>query len=118
MFAGHLRTSEIVDAQARVWYANPQFPAFVVFLICALAEVNRPPFDLAEAETELVAGFHTEYSGIAFAMFMLGEYVNAVVGVLDRRHPVPRRLAGPGAVGRRVVRRRRGAVVPVQAHRA
>ena len=79
MFAGHLRMSEIVDAQDKVWYAIPQFPAFVVFLICALAEVNRPPFDLAEAETELVAGFHTEYSGIAFAMFMLGEYVNAVV---------------------------------------
>src|SRR4029077_20751660 len=79
MFSGHLRTSEIVDAQARVWYAIPQFPAFVIFLICALAEVNRPPFDLAEAETELVAGFHTEYSGIAFAMFMLGEYVNTVV---------------------------------------
>jgi NADH-quinone oxidoreductase subunit H len=79
IFSGHLRTSELVDAQARVWYAVPQFPAFVVFLICALAEVNRPPFDLAEAETELVAGFHTEYSGIAFAMFMLGEYVNAVV---------------------------------------
>ena len=79
MFSGHLRTSEIVDAQARVWYAIPQFPAFVVFLICALAEVNRPPFDLAEAESELVAGFHTEYSGIPFAMFMLGEYVNTVV---------------------------------------
>ena len=79
MFAGHLRMSEIVDAQDKVWYAIPQLPAFVVFLICALAEVNRPPFDLAEAETELVAGFHTEYSGIGFAMFMLGEYVNTVV---------------------------------------
>lgn len=79
MFSGHMRTSEIVDAQTTVWYAIPQFPAFVVFLICALAEVNRPPFDLAEAESELVAGFHTEYSGIPFAMFMLGEYVNTVV---------------------------------------
>ena len=79
MFSGHLRMSEIVDAQQTVWYAIPQFPAFVVFLICALAEVNRPPFDLAEAESELVAGFHTEYSGIAFAMFMLSEYVNTVV---------------------------------------
>jgi len=79
MFAGHLRMSEIVDAQDKVWYAIPQFPAFVVFMICALAEVNRPPFDLAEAESELVAGYHTEYSGISFAMFQLGEYVNTVV---------------------------------------
>jgi NADH-quinone oxidoreductase subunit H len=79
MFAGHLRMSEIVDAQDKVWYAIPQFPAFVVFMICALAEVNRPPFDLAEAESELVAGYHTEYSGISFAMFTLGEYVNTVV---------------------------------------
>jgi NADH-quinone oxidoreductase subunit H len=79
MFAGHLRMSEIVDAQDKVWYAIPQVPAFVVFMICALAEVNRPPFDLAEAESELVAGYHTEYSGISFAMFQLGEYVNTVV---------------------------------------
>jgi len=79
MFAGHLRMSEIVDAQNKVWYVIPQFPAFVVFMICALAEVNRPPFDLAEAESELVAGYHTEYSGISFAMFQLGEYVNTVV---------------------------------------
>jgi NADH-quinone oxidoreductase subunit H len=78
MYAGHLRMSEIVDAQARVWNVIPQFPAFVVYLVCGLAETNRPPFDLAEAESELVAGFHTEYSGIKFAMFYLGEYVNTV----------------------------------------
>jgi NADH-quinone oxidoreductase subunit H len=78
MYSGHLRMSEIVAAQDRVWNVVPQFPAFVVYLISGLAETNRPPFDLAEAETELVAGFHTEYSGIKFAMFYLGEYVNTV----------------------------------------
>ena len=82
MFSGHLTMSEIVAAQGTslhpVWNVIPQFPAFVIFLICALAETNRPPFDLAEAETELVAGFHTEYSGIKFAMFYLGEYVDTV----------------------------------------
>jgi NADH-quinone oxidoreductase subunit H len=78
MYSGHLSMSEIVAAQGRVWNVIPQFPAFVIYLTCALAETNRPPFDLAEAETELVAGFHTEYSGIKFAMFYLGEYVNTV----------------------------------------
>jgi NADH-quinone oxidoreductase subunit H len=78
MYSGELRMSEIVAAQDTVWNVIPQLPAFVVFLICGLAETNRPPFDLAEAETELVAGFHTEYSGIKFAMFFLGEYVNTV----------------------------------------
>jgi NADH-quinone oxidoreductase subunit H len=78
MYSGELKLSAIVEQQDKVWNVIPQFPAFVVFLICALAEVNRPPFDLAEAETELVAGFHTEYSGMTFAMFYLGEYVNTV----------------------------------------
>ena len=78
MYSGHLSMSQIVAEQGSVWNVIPQFPAFVVFLICALAETNRPPFDLAEAETELVAGFHTEYSGIKFAMFFLGEYVSTV----------------------------------------
>jgi NADH-quinone oxidoreductase subunit H len=78
MYSGELRMSDIVAAQDSVWNVIPQFPAFIVFLICGLAETNRPPFDLAEAESELVAGFHTEYSGIKFAMFFLGEYVNTV----------------------------------------
>jgi NADH-quinone oxidoreductase subunit H len=81
MFSGHIRLSEIVaqqDGSFPRWNIVPMFPAFVIFFIGALAETNRPPFDLAEAESELVAGFHTEYSGIKFAMFYLGEYVNTV----------------------------------------
>jgi NADH-quinone oxidoreductase subunit H len=81
MFSGHIRLSEIVaqqDGSFPHWNIVPMFPAFVIFFIGALAETNRPPFDLAEAESELVAGFHTEYSGIKFAMFYLGEYVNTV----------------------------------------
>ncbi len=78
MYSGHLSMSEIVAQQDKVWNVIPQFPAFVAYLIAGLAETNRPPFDLAEAETELVAGFHTEYSGIKFAMFYLGEYVYTV----------------------------------------
>jgi NADH-quinone oxidoreductase subunit H len=78
LYSGHLRMSEIVAQQDKIWNAIPQFPAFVVFLICGLAETNRPPFDLAEAESELVAGFHTEYSGIKFALFYAGEYAHTL----------------------------------------
>jgi NADH-quinone oxidoreductase subunit H len=78
MYSGHLRMSEIVASQDKIWNVIPQFPAFAMYLIAGLAETNRPPFDLPEAETELVAGFHTEYSGIKFAMFYLGEYLNTV----------------------------------------
>lgn len=78
MYSGHLRMSGIVASQDKIWNVIPQFPAFAIYLIAGLAETNRPPFDLPEAETELVAGFHTEYSGIKFAMFYLGEYLNTV----------------------------------------
>jgi NADH-quinone oxidoreductase subunit H len=78
MYSGSLKMSEIVASQDTVWNVIPQFPAFAIYLISGLAETNRPPFDLPEAESELVAGFHTEYSGIKFAMFYLGEYLNTV----------------------------------------
>jgi NADH-quinone oxidoreductase subunit H len=78
MYSGHLRMSEIVAAQSRIWNVIPQLPAFVIYVITGLAETNRPPFDLPEAESELVAGYHTEYSGIKFAMFYLAEYLNTV----------------------------------------
>ena len=93
MYSGHLRLSEIVAQQDKVWNVIPQFPAFVVYLICGLAETNRPPFDLAEAETELVAGFHTEYSGIKFAHVLPGRVREHRDGGGDRRDVVPGRLA-------------------------
>src|SRR4051794_8147719 len=76
LYAGSLSTSEIVTAQHGLWYAVPLFPSFVMYLIAMVGETNRAPFDLPEAESELVAGFHTEYSSIKFAMFFLAEYVN------------------------------------------
>jgi NADH-quinone oxidoreductase subunit H len=78
MYSGTLKMSEIVASQDTVWNVVPQLPAFAIYLVAGLAETNRPPFDLPEAESELVAGYHTEYSGIRFAMFYLGEYVNTV----------------------------------------
>lgn len=74
--AGSLSTSEIVNAQADVWFFLPLFPAFVIYVISMVGEVNRAPFDLPEAEGELVGGFHTEYSSLKFALFFLAEYIN------------------------------------------
>jgi len=76
---GSLNLNEIVLAQKNVWFIFPLFPMFVVFFISALAETNRPPFDLPEAESELVAGYQTEYSGMMYAMFWLGEYANILL---------------------------------------
>ncbi len=76
---GSLNLNDIVKAQSHIWFAIPLFPMFVVFFISALAETNRPPFDLPEAESELVAGFQIEYSSMAFALFMLGEYGNIIL---------------------------------------
>ena len=85
LWAGTLSTRGIVDAQAGTyvwfiprWFILPQFPAFLLFMLAGIAEANRAPFDLPEAETELVAGYHTEYSGIKFAMFFLAEYLHVI----------------------------------------
>ena len=76
---GSLNLSDIVLAQQNLWFVIPLFPMFVIFFISALAETNRPPFDLPEAEAELVAGYQTEYSGMMYAMFWLGEYANILL---------------------------------------
>ena len=76
---GSLNLNDIVNAQQDLWYVIPLFPMFVVFFISALAETNRPPFDLPEAEAELVSGYQTEYSGMMYAMFWLGEYANILL---------------------------------------
>jgi len=79
MIAGSFDLRDIVNAQQRIWFVIPQFPGFVIFFIAALAEMRRIPFDLPEAETELVAGFHTEYSGMKFGLFFVGEYLGVVL---------------------------------------
>ena len=76
---GSLNLTDIVLAQEKLWFIIPLFPMFVIFFISALAETNRPPFDLPEAEAELVAGYQTEYSGMMYAMFWLGEYANILL---------------------------------------
>ena len=76
---GSLNLNDIILAQEKVWFIFPLFPMFVIFFISALAETNRPPFDLPEAESELVAGYQTEYSGMMYAMFWLGEYANILL---------------------------------------
>jgi NADH-quinone oxidoreductase subunit H len=88
VYAGTLRVSDIVAIQAGPglvagvpnWFVIPLFPAFIIFFVAIIAESARPPFDLPEAEEELVAGFHTEYSGMRFGLFMLGEFMNVLVG--------------------------------------
>ena len=76
LHAGSMSTSEIVDAQKDVWFAFTLIPSFVIYVIAMVGETNRAPFDLPEAEGELVGGFHTEYSSLKFALFFLAEYIN------------------------------------------
>jgi NADH-quinone oxidoreductase subunit H len=87
LLAGSFSLVDIVHAQQRIWFIVPQFLGFVLFLIAGLAETRRLPFDLPEAESELVAGFHSEYSGMKFGMFFVGEYlgitlISAMIAVL------------------------------------
>jgi NADH-quinone oxidoreductase subunit H len=76
LYAGSLSTTAIVSAQHRVWYAAPLCVSFLIYLVTMVGETNRLPFDLPEGEGELVAGYHTEYSSMKFAMFYLAEYIN------------------------------------------
>jgi NADH-quinone oxidoreductase subunit H len=76
---GSLNLNDIVMAQRHIWFAIPLLPLFVIFFISGLAETNRAPFDLAEGETEIVAGFFVEYSAMSFALFFLGEYANMIL---------------------------------------
>jgi NADH-quinone oxidoreductase subunit H len=76
LYAGSLSTSQIVTSQHKLWYALPLIPSFLIYLVAMVGETNRAPFDLAEAESELVAGFHTEYASLKFALFFLAEYIN------------------------------------------
>jgi NADH-quinone oxidoreductase subunit H len=78
IYAGSMSTSDIVAAQSSWWYAVVLFPSFAIYVISMVGETNRAPFDLAEAEGELVGGFHTEYSSLKFALFFLAEYVNII----------------------------------------
>jgi NADH-quinone oxidoreductase subunit H len=77
--SGSFRLTDIVEAQRKVWFVVPQFAGFVLFLIAGVAETRRLPFDLAEAESELIAGFHSEYSGMKFGMFFVGEYMAVIL---------------------------------------
>jgi NADH-quinone oxidoreductase subunit H len=78
LYSGSMSTSDIVASQNKWWFAVVLFPSFVIYTISMVGETNRAPFDLAEAEGELVGGFHTEYSSLKFALFFLGEYVNVL----------------------------------------
>jgi NADH-quinone oxidoreductase subunit H len=79
MLAGSFRLTDIVEAQRGMWFIIPQFLGFILFLIAGVAETRRLPFDLAEAESELIAGFHSEYSGMKFGMFFVGEYIGVIL---------------------------------------
>lgn len=79
LFVGSFRLEEIIELQTAIWFVVPFFTLFILFFVCALAETNRHPFDLPEAEAELVSGYNVEYSAMGFALFSLGEYANMLL---------------------------------------
>ncbi len=79
ILAGSFSLRAIVEAQQNLWFCVPQFPGFLIFLVAGFAEARRIPFDIPEAETELVAGFHTEYSSMKFGLFFVGEYLGVIL---------------------------------------
>ena len=89
---GSLNLNDIVIAQKNIWFAIPLFPMFVIFFISALAETNRPPFDLPEAEAELVSGYQTEYSGMMYAMFLAWRICKYIINVRTRFYFISRGL--------------------------
>ncbi len=98
---GSCNLSEIVMAQRQIWFGIPLFPVLVMFFISCLAETNRAPFDLPEAEAELVAGYNVEYSSMGFALFFLGEYANMILMRCGALHltfvgPLPAGASVPG----------------------
>ena len=104
-----LSLTGIVHAQEGMWYFIPQFVGFLIFLVASFAETNRAPFDLIEADAELVGGYFTEYGGTPFVAYLFAEYANMIVVSGDRRDAVPRRLAAavrdpPARLGRPVRR--------------
>ena len=92
---GSLNLSEIVNAQKNIWFVFPLFPMFIIFFVSALAETNRPPFDLPEAEAELVAGYQTEYSSTLFMLYFLGELAATIFNVRYDYNIISWRLASP-----------------------
>ena len=96
MMAGSLSLVSIVEAQGEVWYIVPQFVGFLIFMLAGFAETNRAPFDLPEADAELVQGFQTEYGGTRFGVLPARRVPGDVRRLRDRRRLLPRRLDGPG----------------------
>ncbi len=116
MMGRSLNLVEIVGRQeSTVWFFIPQIVGLCVFMLAGIAETSRPPFDLPEADTELVAGYHTEYSGMRWGLFQTAEYINMIVLSGARGHPLLRRLALPV---RELARQLGAGLVPAQARRS